>query len=315
LSDVKSENIENAEKTDSPNSGGRIDHDSTWKDLIKKFFPYLLKRAIPELYEEADISEEPAFLDKEFTDVVNTSDPGIHKNPRYADYVIKIPLKNGGAEFVILHIEVQGRGGRGNLAERMYHYKCLIYSHYRKEPAALAIITAGRRKKERYYSFSRFGTEAIYRYNNLVLSELDDEELVSSGNPIDLVLYAGKFAQRAKKEPQKFDFLRKAVELFDERGWSLDEKRNLFLFTEIIVNMKDKELITQFREFLEHRNREGKAMYVPLLLRDSAAEIEQRGREEGKLEVARNLLANGVSPDIIEKSAGLPVEKIRELMN
>jgi predicted transposase/invertase (TIGR01784 family) len=64
-------------------------------------------------------------------------------------------------------------------------------------------------------------------------------------------------------------------------------------------------------------------MYVPLILRNSAAEIEQRGMEKGmekgikkgKLEVARNLLANGVSPDIIAKSADWPLEKIRELMN
>jgi predicted transposase/invertase (TIGR01784 family) len=54
-------------------------------------------------------------------------------------------------------------------------------------------------------------------------------------------------------------------------------------------------------------------------LRDSAAEIEQRGmekgEEKGKLELARNLLARGISPDIIAESAGLPQEKIRKLMN
>jgi predicted transposase/invertase (TIGR01784 family) len=70
---------------------------------------------------------------------------------------------------------------------------------------------------------------------------------------------------------------------------------------------------------MDQRNKEGNAMYVPMMLRDSAEEIEQRGKDEGinegKLEVARNLLANGVSPDIITKSTGLPQEKINELMN
>jgi hypothetical protein len=65
------------------------------------------------------------------------------------------------------------------------------------------------------------------------------------------------------------------------------------------------------RTFPMERN----AMYVPMLLRDSAAEIKRLGKEEGKLEVARNLLVNGVSPDVIMKSTGLPQEKIRELMN
>jgi predicted transposase/invertase (TIGR01784 family) len=64
-------------------------------------------------------------------------------------------------------------------------------------------------------------------------------------------------------------------------------------------------------------------MYIPLMLRDSADEIKQSGFKEGaekgaenaKLEFARNLLANGVTPDVIAKSGELPIEKIRELMN
>jgi predicted transposase/invertase (TIGR01784 family) len=74
-------------------------------------------------------------------------------------------------------------------------------------------------------------------------------------------------------------------------------------------------LITQYKEFLEQENREGKAMYIPLLLRDSAAEIEQRGRKEGKLEMARNLLASGMSAEAIAKSANLSLAQIQELIN
>jgi predicted transposase/invertase (TIGR01784 family) len=39
------------------------------------------------------------------------------------------------------------------------------------------------------------------------------------------------------------------------------------------------------------------------------------GREEGKKQVAKNLLELGVSSDVIVKSTGLPIEKIRALMN
>ncbi|MDR1883038.1 MAG: hypothetical protein LBR26_09720 [Prevotella sp.] len=61
--------------------------------------------------------------------------------------------------------------------------------------AAIAIVTDRRPVGESlYYSHSHYGTEVIYRYNNLVLPELDDDELISSENPIDLVLYAAKCA-------------------------------------------------------------------------------------------------------------------------
>jgi predicted transposase/invertase (TIGR01784 family) len=303
----------------------RFDHDGTWKDLIEKYFYHLLKRALPELYEAADRNKEPTLLDKEFRDILNTADPTIHTSPYFADYVIKVPLVCGGEEWILFHIEIQAQTHNptvrtGNLAERINHYRCLIYAHYRKEPVTLAIITYKRSSSEpAYYRHSHFGTEILYKYNDLVLDELDDDEFISSDNPIDILLYAAKFALNAKEEHQKLNFLRKSVELLDKRGWSLLDKRDLFLFTERIVNMKDKELIRQYKEFMERRNKEGEAMYVPLMLRDSEAEIKQRGKDEGinegKLELARNLLVRGISPDIIAESAGLPQEKIRELMN
>ena len=63
-------------------------------------------------------------------------------------------------------------------------------------------------------------------------------------------------------------------------------------------------------------------MYIPLGERELAEEIKQRGIakgiEKGKemvTEMAKNLLANGVSPDVIAKSAGCPVEQIRNMVN
>jgi hypothetical protein len=47
---------------------------------------------------------------------LNTADPEIRTNPHFADYVLEVPLKNGSVEWVILHIEAQGRGG-GNLGQ------------------------------------------------------------------------------------------------------------------------------------------------------------------------------------------------------
>jgi len=39
----------------------------------------------------------------------------------------------------------------------------------------------------------------------------------------------------------------------------------------------------------------------------------EKGKAEGKAEMARNLLAIGISPDIIAQSAGLSVEQVRSM--
>jgi hypothetical protein len=77
----------------------RFDHDGFWKALIKRFFPSLLKRALPKLYEDADISQALEFLDKEFMDVLSTGDPKIRNSPYFADYLMDVAMKKraGGA--------------------------------------------------------------------------------------------------------------------------------------------------------------------------------------------------------------------------
>jgi hypothetical protein len=207
---TKKEKTDAGQTGEAPQDSGRLDHDGLWKDLVERFFYPLLKRALPELYRDADRDTPPRFLDKEFRDILNTADPKIRTSPHFADYVQEVPLKDGGAEWVINHFEFQrGRGG-GNLAERMYHYKSMIYVHYRREPAAIAIVVGKRPKSEPlYYSHLRYGTESVYKYINLILPDLDDEELTSSDNPIDLVLYAAKCALKSKEEFQKYRYLRK----------------------------------------------------------------------------------------------------------
>jgi predicted transposase YdaD len=304
---------------DEPEKIERFDADSSWKDLIGRFLYPLLKRAIPELYEAADTKTEPRFLDKEFTDVLNTPYPDIHTSPHFADYLMEIPLKDGKAEWILCHFEAQGLSG-GDLPERMSHYHCLIYGHYRREPAALAIITSSRPRKETsFYAHKHFGTESVYRYNNLVLKDLDDDELIASENPIDLALYAAKCAVRSKKELQKYRYLRNLLGILGERGWNRDDKRDLLLFLERFLYLKDEQLVRQYTEYRDQLSKEGKIVFIPIGEEKAAREIEERGIEKGiekgKLEVARNMLANGFEPDIIAKNADLPIDKIRTLLN
>lgn len=137
---------------------------------------------------------------------------------------------------------------------------------------------------------------------------------------------------RAREEHQKYTYLRTLLGLLSERGWSRDDKRDLLLFLERIVNLRDGELEKQYVAYRSQLNREGKIMYIPLGERELAREIELRGisvgmakgkaegkaegRAEGKEEMARSLLVRGdYSPEVISEIAGLPLEKIHSLMN
>ena len=301
----------------------RFDHDDCWKSLIKRFFWEFLEMALPGLYADADTSREAEFLDKEFSDVLNTGDPEIHQSPHFADYVIKIHMRNGGAEWLILHLEIQGKGGEA-LYVRMFRYKCLIFAHYKKNPVALAIIIDKRPASEASsYAHSHYGTNTVYEYNNLVLADLDDEYLLSSGNPIALAFYAAKSALRAKEEFQKYNYLYKLAKLLSERGWSMQDKRDLLLFIERLINLKDIVFKKQYLEYRQQLDKEGKIVYE-YWLRDIQEEVAreegmEKGMEKAIKAMAEILLENGISPDIIAQRIAQridwPVEKIQAIVN
>ena len=226
----------------------RFDFDGFWKDLIERFWRELLKSLLPTLYAVADLTKEPEFLDKELRNVLHIS--GDEDSPRFVDVLLKIPLKGGGEEYVLLHIEVQGPGGE-NLTYRMFDYCCRIFGHYHRMPVALAILTAPRNNETTgVFDASEHGTSVCYRFNCIELDKLDEEKLLASDNPFDLALYAARRAKRSRNdEMKKFRYLRELRRLLGRKGWTDRDCRDLLIFIELIINLKDRDLREEYNSF------------------------------------------------------------------
>ncbi len=146
-----------------------FDFDGVWKMFIEYFWPEILRVCVPSLYEAADIKRKAEFLDKEMSEISEQLDGTDGSSKRYVDSLLKIYLKDGSEEWVLFHVEVQGKGGE-RISLRMFRYSCLIFLRYNKHPSALAILTAKRPKKEgepAEYSYDVFGTTLKYRYPTL----------------------------------------------------------------------------------------------------------------------------------------------------
>lgn len=315
----------------------RRDDDGNWKGLIEHFFYDMLRRCVPSLYEDADTSKNPEFLDKE----LRAAEGGMAKRgPREADLLVSVPLRSGDERWILLHVEVQGDGG-GDLPERMFHYRSLIYARYRKEIAALAIITDKRSPNEpEYYRFEVYGTEVVYRFNRLVVKNLDPEGLKESANPFDLALYAAQQALGSKKDEQrKFIYLRELVTLLSKRGWNHEKKLRLLLFMEAAINLTDEKLIEDIVDYEEEIEREGSVMRLlyaeQLAMKRGWEKGIEKGREEGiekgiakgiekgmekgmekaRVQIARNFLKMGVDASQVAQATGLPESEVKSMYN
>ena len=303
------------EKCEGVETQERFDHDGFWKDLIERFWRELLRRALPDLYADADLSKEPRFLDKELRDTLLTPGAEDHNFACFVDELIEIPLKNGGYQWVLLHIEIQGPGGE-DISFRMMLYCCLIFSHYRRAPVALAILTSPRpQEKLGVYEASQYGTRLLYQYNCLELYNQDDEELLGSDNPLDLALYAAKKALLCRNEEgQKFQYLLTLTRLLAKKGWSEKDRRDILLFIARVINLKDHNLRRQYVADIKRMGEDKDMAYVSFIEEYFRGEGKIEGISEGrraeKLATAARLRALGMADKDILKATELSPEEL-----
>ena len=238
------------------NNDETSDFDGFWKDIIEEYWQEFLKKFLPKLYKDADLKSKPEFLNKELRDVLNLPELSEeHNPPLFVDELIKIPMKNGEEKWLLLHIEVQGKGGE-NISYRMFLYYCLIFARYRKKIVSLAILTSRRPKKEDspgIYKTLFYGTSIEYKYNYFEAYKVTDKELEAGENKFDLFLLAVKFAMRSKhNEQKKFSYLKKITEILYQKGFTPRERREILRYVNYIVGLSDKELKQEYFTYVNN---------------------------------------------------------------
>lgn len=233
------------------------DLDGAWKDLIHSLWAQFIQRTLPELYAELDLSKPPEFLSQELRDPLPEAEQ--HNSALHVDELLKLYLttgpvlrlymKNGEERIVLLHTEIQGPGG-DDVDIRMYIYSGLILAHYHQLPVQLAILTAPRPVSERkslgQIKVEGFRTTVNYRYSILELYKMDDDVLLNSDSPIDIVFYAAKKTATVPEETQKLAYLRLFTRLLMEKGWSERERRDIFSFVTRVIDLRDELMKKQF---------------------------------------------------------------------
>ncbi len=292
----------------------RADFDGIWKEAIERFLPELLQRTLPELYHDADFSIPPEFLSKELSDSIQRPASDEHNPSLFVDELIKIYLKNGQTEWLLLHIEIQGSGGK-DISFRMTLYCSLIFAHHRKMPVALAILTKPRPKKENIGTFSSelYGTKLTYNYNCFEVYNQDEKELAESDNPFDLIFLAAKKAMKIRgknKELKKYRYLLEAVRLLSQKGFNENDRRDIFIFIARLVNLKNIKLQQRLKKDIEGSEKMRTLSWFEEMYRDEAMRKAQR---EANLATARRLRSAGFNDDDIQRFTELSLDDIHSL--
>ena len=271
-----------------------IDHDGLFKKLLRTFFREFILLFYPDLDAMIDY-EHVKFLSEEvYTDITGGKKGRV-------DLLVEVRLKDEAA-LIIIHIEPQSYV-EAQFPERMFLYASRLYEKYRRRIVPIALFSHGAARDEPD-SFGwgfPFLQVMTFRYYTIELHKKNWREYIQSNNPVAAALLSKMGYNKSERVRVKIEFLRMLV------GLQLDPARTELLaaFFETYLKLNPQEEILLHHE-IEQMPKEVRVMEL-------MTSWEKKGRKEGKIEVARNLLAMGVDLKLIKRATGLREADITQL--
>lgn len=171
------------------------------KSAFEEAFPDLLRFCFADADDIFDMEKGVVFLDKELSELF----PELEKQGgnRFVDMLVKVFLKNGNEEWILVHIEIQG-GSDKNFAERMFQYWYRIYDRHKVNITALAVFTGSKtQKRPSKFQRSFLGTTINYQYNVYHILDHSEAGLLAMDNPFALIVLAAQKALLMGKIPEE----------------------------------------------------------------------------------------------------------------
>ena len=163
----------------------RTRYDEGWKEVIETFFPPFLQFFFPRIAEGLDLDRGYVFLDKELGRISRKGLSG-----RRVDKLVRVYRKDGGEQWLLVHIEVQGYAQQvGEFERRMYVYNYRIFDRYSKDVVSLAVLTdeeAGFRPEAYRFEFGDFRLGMVFPVVKLLDYRERWEALEQSTNPFSV---------------------------------------------------------------------------------------------------------------------------------
>lgn len=251
-----------------PNS----DMDGGWKDVIEDFTEDFFKFYLPKMHRGIDFTCGVTFLDKELNEIVSGSD----NIRREADRLLEVRLKDGAAEWVLIHIEVQS-GRDDSFAERMYVYNYRIFDKYRKRTASVAVLIDSDRKfRPESFRMELFGCVTLFQFPVIKLLDFDREGIEKDDSPFAIVTRVQLAKLKSERDADKrYSFRMELTKEFYLRDYSKEQVIRLYRFIDYVLKLPKLKAL-QFKQELELFEEGRRMPYV--------TSTEMIAREEGLMQ-------------------------------
>ncbi len=256
------------------------DYDSPWKEALDFFLADFLQLFFPEAHADIDWGRPCESLDKELQQIAPEAEIG----RRYVDKLVKVWLKSGEEQWVLVHVEVQ-MTDEAKFPWRMYVYNCRIFVMYNRRVASFAVLGDDNPNwRPQSYGYRLWGTEAALRFPIVKLLDYAARrsELEQSDNPFATVVLAHLDTQETRhalgeRKDRKFGLIKGLL----GRGWDAEKVRQLFRLVDWLMELPRNLKI----EFHEQVRRYEEEKHMPFI-----NTFEEIGMERGLVKGIEKML-------------------------
>ncbi len=239
------------ETTDEKNEDISANTDEAWKDILKVYLKEFLELYWPEAFHNIDWAKGYEFLEQEFIKI----DKPRKKEKRVLDTLIKVWHKNGSEQWLLLHLEIQGRK-KNSFDERIYIYNYRAFDRHLTKVASMAILIDNNKKwRPNEYYHELWGCSVKMKFPVLKLIDFKgrEQELLNSKNPFEVIMGAQLNAIGIRNNSQRLRRKKTIIKMLYERGFGREEIINIGRFLEGIfpLSYRDKLSYTNFVKEIE----------------------------------------------------------------
>lgn len=274
-------------------------HDLLFKRLIETFFTEFMEAFFPELYEEIDFNSMK-YLSEEIV-------PSVYDgNKRALDIVVEVKWKKADT-IIVIHVEPQSYQ-QTDFNKRMFHYFSLLYRKVDKPILPIAIFSYDEAWDKDEFKVTVGHLEILkFKYLTLHLRKINWRQFVRKENPVSAALLSKMGYNERERIRVKIEFFR--------------------LLTKLKINLEKRDILVDFfQTYLQLSEKEEEIFVEKVSKLDNAEEIlnipisygeriKAIGREEGREEVALEMLKEGVSIELIMKVTKLSEKQVEHLKN
>lgn len=274
--------------------------------MLDAYLPAFLDFFFPHIHTDIDWSQGYEPLDKELAEIR----PVEFKGKLLADKLFKVWLKNGQQTWLLIHIEVQGRGGP-TFTRRVFVYNYRLMGAKKAEVISLVVLTGAQPGRTGWYETERWGCRHLFEFPAVRIADYAShwEEMEASRNPFAVVTMAQLKANATKGDnAQRYEWKRNLIFGLYRRGYQRDEILNLFRFMDWVIRLP-YDLNQQVRQEVYEFERRKKMPYV--------TSFEQIAMKEGFTDIVQLQLEakfGAVEDTIKSRINNLDLEKLRSLI-